>query len=65
MAKKIKNVVLIGPMAVLDATGDHYKIKSVTNTIEFGDKRYLSKKDVAEICDANGYNVTILPYVAP
>lgn len=61
MKTKIKNVVLVGPLAVLDAFGDHYKIKSVTNTIEFGAKRFLTKKEVAEICDASGYHVTIQP----
>jgi hypothetical protein len=61
VTKKIKSISLVGPVVLFDAEGDHYKIKSVTNTVEFGDKRYLTKKEVAEICDANGYSVTIQP----
>lgn len=59
MATKTKTIKLQGPMVVLDAQGPHYKIIQVTDTVEFGDKRYLSKKEVQELCEAKDWKVTI------
>lgn len=55
---KTKTITLTGPLAVLDAQGDHYRILKVTDTIEFGAKRFLDAKTVRELCDAEDWKVT-------
>lgn len=57
---KIKTLKVVGPTFVLDRPGeDMYKIIQVTDTTEFGDKRYLTKAEVQECCDSKQWKVTI------
>lgn len=59
MANKIKTIKLTGPVHVLDHNEKMYRIEQVTDTTEFSDKRYITKKEAQELCEAKDWKVTI------
>ena len=60
MANKIKTIRLAPHTDPHSLEGEIYRVEQITDSIEFVPSKYLTKKQVVELCEAKDWKVTVV-----